>query len=111
MLPRTPCSKHVIGLSSTACCISAIYFVLSDAGRLALAAAACLFMQGLRVAAAAYFGVAAFFVLACFFLYALVLPRLPIIRAQQRAARGLQQDGSDLALGRQARCSALAVRI
>ena len=58
------------------------------------------------MAAAAYFGVAAFFVLACFFLYALVLPRLPIIRAQQRAARGCQPDSSDLAVGRQARCSA-----
>ena len=64
-------------------------------------------MQGLRVAAAAYFGVAAFFVLACFFLYALVLPRLPVIRAQQRAVRGLQHDGSDLAINPQVRCSAL----
>ena len=62
------------------------------------------------MAAAAYFGVAAFFVLACFFLYALVLPRLPIIRAQQRAARGVHGDGSDLAIGHQARCSALALQ-
>ena len=68
-----------------------------------LAAPKRLLMQGLRIAAAAYFGVAAFFVLACFFLYALVLPRLPIIRALQRAARGLHQDGSDLAIGGQAR--------
>ena len=68
-----------------------------------LAAPKRLPMQGLRIAAAAYFGVAAFFVLACFFLYALVLPRLPIIRALQPAARELHQDGSDLDIGRQAR--------
>ncbi|KAK9832590.1 hypothetical protein WJX81_002002 [Elliptochloris bilobata] len=57
--------------------------------------------QGLRVAAAAYFGVAAFFVLACFFLFAFVLPRLPFIKQQQRAASEAQQDVSDLAIGDQ----------
>lgn len=91
-------------LPFTACCIHLFEYVCAlQCCWVDLAAADSLCMQGLRVAAAAYFGVAAFFVLACFFLYALVLPRLPIIRAQQRAARGLQQDGSDLAIYHRAR--------
>jgi len=52
----------------------------------------------LRIAAAAYFGVAAFFVLACLLLYGLVLPRLPYICERERAAAQAPRPGGNLAI-------------